>query len=172
MKTAEKWRTVQRAENYEVSSRGRVRNVASGHTLKPFMFRGEGLSVVVFNSGKPSRLHISTLVGEAFLGARPSSAWKMQHIDGNPYNCRADNLRYVRRPHRGRLAVKIAKDGKRPRLFDSVSDAAKWLGVSRQWMHLAAKGGWRVKGYAAAFADRAETAQGVATPRTERNTKK
>jgi len=94
----EEWRPVVGWEaKYEVSSLGRVRTLprwgVPGTVLKPathaWGYQMVGLSMI----GRHSTRAVHRLVGEAFLGPRPEGL-ETRHMDGNPANNAAANLRY------------------------------------------------------------------------------
>ena len=97
----EEWRLIDDWP-YEVSSLGRVRrlfrggNGQGGKPLKPqpcgpnFKYR----FVLLSYDGRRHSFLLHRLVAEAFLGPRPPGL-DIDHIDNDPANCAAANLRYV-----------------------------------------------------------------------------
>lgn len=87
----ETWKPVVGHEGrYEVSSWGRVRNVARGRMLKPGL-ASNGYFTVAIGKGNSRTTH--SLVAEAFIGPRPVGM-EVLHLDGIRANSHADNLRY------------------------------------------------------------------------------
>ncbi|WP_010545222.1 NUMOD4 motif-containing HNH endonuclease [Sphingomonas elodea] len=111
---AEIWRPVPGWEGYyEASSEGRVRSldrevrfrnsrgtevrrVLKGRVLKPHKNEGRGgyLSINLSVDGVINHREVHTLVCAAFHGPRPGGM-QAAHRDGNPSNCRSDNLRWA-----------------------------------------------------------------------------
>ena len=106
--TFEEWRPVTNyAGIYEVSSLGRVRSIDraittkngqtrrySGKVLK-FGFHEFGYPKVnLLNAGDLNCSFVHRLVCEAFHGKQPSPEHEVAHNDGNPKNCRKENLRW------------------------------------------------------------------------------
>lgn len=106
----EMWKPVQGYEGlYEVSNEGRVRSLArqvtsrnrwgpvtmrlSEKMLKPQITVYGYYKVLLSKSGRLTNKLVSTLVAEAFLGARPNGLLVL-HNDGNAKNNRVENLRY------------------------------------------------------------------------------
>lgn len=96
----EEWRPVVGWEGYyEVSSLGRVRNVASGpgrrvgHILKTHA--GRYVQVGLCRGGNPQTHYVHRLVCEAFNGPPPSpETTDVLHWDDNPANNTPGNLRW------------------------------------------------------------------------------
>lgn len=110
----EVWRAIEGYEGYyEVSDLGRVRSldreitVATDPTRAPFVTRRKGkdlkpgidrnghVSVSLYREGECSQPVVHVLVLEAFVGARPPDHIALP-LDGDPTNCRLDNLRWAR----------------------------------------------------------------------------
>ena len=101
----ELWKPVPAAEfssRYEVSDLGRVRNIKTGHVLKPMRVgrRRDGKSraaasrsTVRFSTVPLRDFHVAQLVLEAFIGARPI-AHVIMHLDDNTDNNALSNLRW------------------------------------------------------------------------------
>src|SRR5437660_648961 len=95
-------RPITGAPNYYVSADGTVwfsspRNVKRGEhrPVRPKRYRQLGrdyLRVRLRVNGKDQQHYIAVLVLTAFVGDRPGSGYTAQYRDGNPLNCRADNL--------------------------------------------------------------------------------
>lgn len=84
---------------YEVSSFGRVRRTASGMGATAGRFLGGGTAgnrvkyptVMLADKGRRKTAYRHRLVAEAFLGPIPDGM-EVDHLDGNPLNCRLSNL--------------------------------------------------------------------------------
>ena len=75
------------AGQYSVSNEGRIRNNRTGHLLKTQKPKGRRQEQV-WLAGRLSRSYtVAELVGKAFVGGR-----RFVHLDGDPYNNRAENL--------------------------------------------------------------------------------
>lgn len=93
--TAEEWRTVAEAPDYDVSNLGRVRSRRRGNPriLKPGTLRlGYQLVVLCNDEGQRSRM-VHRLVGEAFIGPLPEGM-HTRHLDGDASNNHVENLAY------------------------------------------------------------------------------
>lgn len=93
--TPERWLPIAGYPNYEVSDWGRVwsrpRNGTKGGMLKPVWQGGKYLVVSLWRDRKYTTYRVHTLVLEAFDKPRPEGLVG-RHLDGNPENCRFDNL--------------------------------------------------------------------------------
>jgi len=103
------WKPVKGYESlYEVSNEGRIRSVDAkvwnghvmhtrkGRILKQYHNSGNlgYLGCVLSKKGKLKSVRIHVLVAQAFLGDRPKG-FQVGHLDGNPFNNHANNLRYM-----------------------------------------------------------------------------
>lgn len=94
--SGETWRPILGYERYEASDHGRIRSTYTDHPrlLKPWLNKGRGyLYVSVFADGSRRVMSVHRLVLLAFAGPLPAGLVS-RHLDGNPLNNRADNLRY------------------------------------------------------------------------------
>lgn len=97
----EEWKPVQDHPGYEVSSAGKVRNVAggqgarAGHILKPGV-NGRGYSVVTLRKdGVTTSKYVHDLVADAFLGKR-KKGFTVNHKDRNRQNNSLKNLERIK----------------------------------------------------------------------------
>ncbi len=140
---AESWAPVPGHDNYEISREGAVRNLVTLQMLAPSKDRYP--TVTLSYGAKQAKHRVHRLVALAFLpeggGERPF----VNHKDGNPNNCAAENLEWVSAAENNRHAVAIglrAKDRRgRPVLrldptsgltveYPSIRAAAAATGVS------------------------------------------
>ena len=91
--TVEAWRVLRQNANYEVSDLGRIRSTR-GRLLRGTITKKGYTRVILSQPGGPPRLHyLHILVAEAFNGPRPAGA-ETRHLDGDPSNNAASNLRF------------------------------------------------------------------------------
>ena len=77
---------------YEVSNLGRFRR--GKRVLKPRILSGS-VRVQLTIDGRQTERALGKLVAEAFVPLPSADCVSVEHIDGNPWNNRADNLRWV-----------------------------------------------------------------------------
>lgn len=97
----ERWKIITRDSNYAVSDHGRIQRITEG---MGGTWAGRILSPLITSNGrrqiclaKAGRFSLSLLVAEAFV-PRPIGHERdiaPMHKDGNPANCRADNLEWM-----------------------------------------------------------------------------
>lgn len=132
MNQTEKWKPVEGFPRYEVSNMGRVRSNCcnSGrklrYLLKPCPCQKGYYSVMLCEKNSEtgrvyvSRKQVHRLVAHAFLGQCPQG-YVVDHINGDSYDNRLENLRYVSRSEnglnshtgrfRGGFRIVVFKDG-------------------------------------------------------------
>lgn len=95
--TAEEWRTIDSAPDYQVSNLGQVRSLRRGQmrVLKPWSSNRGYLKVSLYGSDgtRVARL-VHQLVLEVFIGSRPEWATDVRHLNDNRIDNRLENLRY------------------------------------------------------------------------------
>lgn len=98
----EEWRVVEGWPDYQVSNLGRVlskRPWGIGYRppriLKPWILAGLYPAVTLYGESGEKKVCVHVLVCTAFHGPRPSDKHEVAHGDGNPANCRWDNLRWA-----------------------------------------------------------------------------
>jgi hypothetical protein len=137
----ERWAPIEGFPLYEVSDRGRVRNVKTGHIKIPQINQAGIVNVLLVARGEQSRRSVAVMVAEAFL-PEPPQTWNATPInmDGDRTNNWVDNLewrprwfaiRYHQQFHRGvargfRGGVQHIESGE---IFDDVRDAAMKHGM-------------------------------------------
>lgn len=93
----ETWRVVPSDLRYEVSDLGRIRRIGRSHgatvgrILKPR--RGGDGRYLKVSFGRARQVFIHRIVAEAFLG--PGEGRQVNHINGNPSDCRLTNLEWA-----------------------------------------------------------------------------
>ena len=111
--TQEVWKVVADWRNYEVSSKGRVRNRDTGHVLNQRFTTGNRRIVTLYRANdysyrRDQRVH--ELVARAFLGRCPDDH-HIGHKDGNTLNNCLDNLGFMAgsAPHHRQVGSKHSK---------------------------------------------------------------
>lgn len=96
----EEWKTVPGFIDYEVSSYGqfrratRAQGVRLGQLIRWHTNVSTAYPVVRFTvDGKSHARNVHSCVASAFHGPKPEGM-QVRHLDGNPLNCRAENLCY------------------------------------------------------------------------------
>lgn len=102
---SEEWRVCPTNENYQVSSKGRVRRATfspnrkskPGDFIKPQVDKKGRPFVGLWKDGKMARMPVSRLVAFAFLGTPPTISHEVAHNNGDPLNNEVENLRWATR---------------------------------------------------------------------------
>lgn len=92
----EQWRPIAGAPAYEVSSAGRVRHATTLH-VKLAHLTGSTVKyprVCLYAAGRRRLHYVHVLVAAAFIGPKPAGH-DVDHIDRDPLNAAARNLRYL-----------------------------------------------------------------------------
>lgn len=82
------WRVVPSWPNYEASVDGRIRNIKTGHLLKPMESKSGHL---YFFPRRSKRLYFHRAILEAFVCPAPDGC-EARHLDGDPQNNHLSNL--------------------------------------------------------------------------------
>jgi len=96
----EEWRQALDVLPIEVSSLGNVRDLVSKMPRTPRVVRGKRssrLEITLTRSWGKKAFRLARLVCETFHGEPPTPAHVVLAKDGDPTNCRADNLRWATR---------------------------------------------------------------------------
>jgi len=87
----EKWKVIKGYENYLVSKEGEIYSLTNNRNLKQ-KFRSY-YSIILCKNGKPKNFQVHRLVAMAFI-PNPENKKYVDHIDTNPKNNNAENLRW------------------------------------------------------------------------------
>ena len=95
------WKAIADYPNYEVSTEGQVKNIITGHVLKPYSSRVKNssmgyLKVKLTNKAGAKQFYVHRLVAEAFL-ERKEGQEQVNHIDENKLNNNVTNLEWCTR---------------------------------------------------------------------------
>jgi hypothetical protein len=95
--TGEIWKVIPYSPKYEVSTLGRVRriNCRLGHECRRAAIVNRYPFICLPVDGKWKGLRVHNIVAEVFIGPRPTRRHQAAHNDGNPLNCRLDNIRWA-----------------------------------------------------------------------------
>ena len=138
----ERWRIVEDLPAYEVSNRGRIRNINTGRILRTYINEKGYETVSLRWGGRQYHKKVHRLVAEAFCERYYSTDIYVYHRDGNRLNNNADNLEWRRwhdikrrsyRRHGARQyhkmhAVLCRETG---RVYESIEDCSYDMGISR-----------------------------------------
>lgn len=92
----EEWKSIKGFENYEISSKGHVRNVKTGRILKDHHTIVGYLQIGLCVGGKHTSKYVHRLVAEAFI-PNPDKKSDVNHIDEDKENNMVDNLNWMTR---------------------------------------------------------------------------
>lgn len=153
----EEWRDVVGSEEfYEVSSHGRIRS--KPRILKPASIPSGHLCLSL---GSKRREYVHRLVAEAFIPKISHERIWVNHKNGDPTDNRVENLEWVtpgeniahgyrkngRRHHAEKRVAAVDNDGVLFASFRSMSDAARFLKVTKGAIASALRLGGRCCGY-------------------------
>tara|TARA_Y100000389_G_scaffold173853_1_gene183336 strand:+ start:3384 stop:4715 length:1332 start_codon:yes stop_codon:yes gene_type:complete len=152
----ELWKTITYAQNYEISNMGNIKNIKTNklitinyERLKKDNIRARpGLS----NEGKIKGYYLHRIVAEHFLD-NPEKLPEVNHIDGDFYNNKAENLEWISKIDNMRHATENKlierytrrviiknKGTNEEKIFDKVSDCAEYLKCNPGLISLTCRG--------------------------------
>lgn len=79
--------------NYSVDSKGVVQNTVTGRVIKPHFTAGYPVVRIRDKAGKKTNYYVHRLVAQTYL-PNPDNKPFVNHIDGDPSNCRVENLEW------------------------------------------------------------------------------
>jgi hypothetical protein len=147
----ENWKYIADTNNkYLVSSLGRVKSLQRNREIimKPGASTSKYLNVILRVKHKVINKLVHRLVAEAFIENTENKPF-VNHINGNKYDNRAENLEWVTRQENSNHAYSIGKGGspKTPvychelsTIFCSIAMAAKLIGTKREQIRDCVKG--------------------------------
>ncbi len=91
---AEEWKPIEQLEGYSVSSYGNIRNDKTGNIRKFVPSKHNRYArLSIGNTAHRKQYAVHRLVAEAFL-EKPEGAYEVNHINGNKYDNRVENLEW------------------------------------------------------------------------------
>lgn len=161
----ETWKRIPEYEDYEISNYGRVK---SYKYKKPIILRQDircgYYSVVLSKNGKTKHFTVHELVYFTFNNENKIKGKIVDHIDGNKFNNKLDNLRYISQSENCLASfynqkkscckkVVAIKDGEE-KIFDSIAMASRELNVDASAISKVYKGKYKTtKGYIFKYVD-------------------
>ena len=156
----EEWADIEGYEGlYQISTHGRVKNVAKSRLLKPCKHRTGYLTVMLYKNGAYKRVLIHRLVASAFL-PKDSSTYLVNHKDENKENNILENLEWCTREYNmnygdlgKRLSIKrgsgarnkkpvcqIDMNGEIIQVWESIASASRNTGTARTSIYECCRG--------------------------------
>jgi hypothetical protein len=156
----EKWVVLNKYPYYRISRDGEIYSLNHRRLLECTKTR-EGRTIVILSAkdSKPKRMYVHRIVAEAYI-PNPLNYPVVNHLDGNPSNNAVENLEWCTYSRNSKHAyetglnknqtkvMQLDLEGNDLRYFDSVSAAAKFVGVTPAAIHCVLSGkGKQSKGY-------------------------
>lgn len=129
------WRDIEGFEQYEINAFGDVRRKDTGYILTPFMNKGH-LVVCLAVGPKRKNVLVKKEVAKLFVD-NPYNYRYVKFYDGDPMNCRADNLYWSEFP--SKKASRQIYDLLTDETYDSVDAVAEATGLSKKSIYEAIK---------------------------------
>ena len=118
--------------DYEVSTKGRVRNVKTGQILRYEVNRDGYFRVWLYKNGKRSRFSVHRIVAITFI-PNDNNLPEVDHIDRNRQNNCVENLRWVSKGQNvansdNKKRVRCVETGQ---IFESLTEASRIMNVKQ-----------------------------------------
>ena len=122
----EEWQQNDDIDTYEISNKGRVKNILTGHILKSQKDRHGDDVVHVYKQGKRYKKRIKRLVAETFIDKHIDDSY-VDYIDPLKSDDKnsTDNLQICPKNHGKK--IRVTETGE---VFDSITECSKALGMS------------------------------------------
>lgn len=129
----EEWRTItyddEVWERYEVSTKGRIRNVKTGRILKSNKNSVGYLCVSLCRNGEHKSFLVHRLVATMFI-PNPHNLPEVDHIDRDKLNCCVENLRWVSKKENGENSGKRVLCVETGKIYETIQQASEELGIT------------------------------------------
>lgn len=143
----EQWKPIAGFPNYQVSNRGRVKNIKTGRVLKPRVDGYDYEYVALYKSGKPKDYRIHRLTAEAFI-PNINNLPQVNHIDEDKRNNNVTNLEWCTASQNNKHSAhqrycrinQLSLDGEFIRQWDSSEQIKRNLGYSNGYIIQCCKG--------------------------------
>lgn len=148
----ELWKNICGFQNYQVSNRGRVKNIKTDRMISSIDVHSGYLQISLYNKGKRKSIFIHILVANSFI-SNPNNLPHVKHCNNIKTDNRAVNLDWMRKGG-GKLkpVIQRTKNGKTVEYHDSIWDAARKTGVDYRYISNCCNGIQQTaKGYMWAF---------------------
>lgn len=109
----EKWKSIPEFDNYQISNMGSVKNVKNNKIRKasPPSAKTKYYKIILYQGGHTKTFDIHRLVGQVFCQKPVTDEYlEIHHINGNTFDNRATNLKWVTRSQNRRYS-KPSKKG-------------------------------------------------------------